>query len=360
MNFSTLARIGMNHARNNLAERLYLYTGYDRTRPINFSGFVNEHCNVKCRYCKYWRLDEYQEEMSIEEWQQALLSIKDFVGTFSISFSGGEPFIKPGFLDLMVWCHRNGIHGGVTTNGSALTPKNARKLVAAHPFNVNISVDAPSAAEHDYLRGKEGLFEKLSDGIGYVREEQARQGVAFPIMIKPTLTSRNFRSAPDMVHWAKEVGATCVNFQPVRRATPETYDELWIEEEEQAELRATMAQLAELKRRGEPIMNSEQTIDLFAEHFRERKATAGSRRNVFSLQNFFVRTNGDVQIGYAETRPVVGNIKQQSAREIWRGAKAQEARRQSVDSDDQLYLGTNNARKSLKDRVKMGLILLRN
>jgi hypothetical protein len=32
--------------------------------------------------------------MTIEEWQAALNSIKDFVGTFSINFSGGEPFIS--------------------------------------------------------------------------------------------------------------------------------------------------------------------------------------------------------------------------------------------------------------------------
>ena len=34
-------------------------------------------------------------------------------------------------LDLMAFCHKNGIHSGVTTNGSALNKKNAAKLVHA-------------------------------------------------------------------------------------------------------------------------------------------------------------------------------------------------------------------------------------
>ena len=48
----------------------------------------------------------------------------------------------------------HGIHSGVTTNGSAINQRNAAKLVAARPFNLEAySVDAPDAALHDYLRG---------------------------------------------------------------------------------------------------------------------------------------------------------------------------------------------------------------
>src|SRR5262245_66275512 len=108
--------------------------------------------------------------MTIERWQADLLIVKQFVGKCSISFSGGEPFIKPGFLDLMAFCHRNGILAGVTTNGSALNRKNASKFVDARPFNLCVSCDAPNAELHDYLRGYPGLFQKLSDGIKYVRE----------------------------------------------------------------------------------------------------------------------------------------------------------------------------------------------
>ena len=108
MKTSTLARLAFKHTYNHFAEELYIHTGKDFTRPVTFYGLVNERCNVKCRYCEYWRLPKYKDEMTIEEWQKALLSIKDFVGTFSISFSGGEPFIKPGFLDLMTFCHDHG------------------------------------------------------------------------------------------------------------------------------------------------------------------------------------------------------------------------------------------------------------
>src|SRR3984885_89079 len=168
MKTSTLARLAFKHTRNHFAEEFYIRTKQDYTKPVTFYGIVNERCNVKCRYCEYWRLPNYKDEMTIEQLQKALLSVKDFVGTYSISFSGGEPFIKPGFIDLMAFCHQNGIHAGVTTNGSALNKKNAVKFVEAHPWNLNVSVDAPFAELHDYLRGWPGLFQKLSDGIKYV------------------------------------------------------------------------------------------------------------------------------------------------------------------------------------------------
>ena len=191
-----LAQLGLKHARNAVAEEVYIHTGHDVSRPVTFYGLVNEHCNVKCRYCEYWRLKHYVPEMTIEEWQTALLSVKDFVGNFFINFSGGEPFIKPGFIDLLAWCPKNGIKAGVTTNGSALTPRNAEKVVAAAPFNVNISVDAPNAEVHDYLRGYPGLFDRLSKGIEYLLAERERAGANFPVNVKPTVNSKNFRLLP--------------------------------------------------------------------------------------------------------------------------------------------------------------------
>ncbi len=352
---STLARLALKHTYNHFAEELYLHTGKDVTKPVTFYGLVNERCNVKCRYCEYWRLPQYKDEMSIEEWQSALLSIKEFVGTFSISYSGGEPFIKPGFLDLMMFCHKNGIHAGVTTNGSALNKKNAAKLVASHPWNLNVSVDAPIAELHDYLRGWPGLFRKLSDGIKYVREERERQGIDFPIIIKPTIGKKNFRYLPDMVEWAKQMGATALNFQPMDKWTPETYEELWIEEHEYDDLQRVVDRMRELKRQGEPIMNSDLVISLLTQHFREQSAPPEAMPCRVGMRDFFIRTNGDIEVCFFY--PSIGNIKEQSAREIWYGPKAAEIRKQTV-ACDRLCLYTCLSQKTLTDKVKMGLTIL--
>jgi len=335
---------------------MYLHTGYDSTKPVTFYGLVNEHCNVKCRYCEYWRLKHYVQEMTIEEWQTALRSIQEFVGTFSINFSGGEPFIKPGFIDLLGWCNSNGISAGVTTNGSALTSRNAAKVVAANPFNVNISVDAPNADVHDYLRGSPGLFDKLSNGIRFLLAERDRQGRKFPINIKPTVNSKNFRLMPDLVEWAVSMGVSCVQLQPVDRWSPETYHELWIEEAELPELERVIERLIKMQREGFPILTSPTILRLFPDNFRGRKAPKEVMPCRVGLRDFFIRTDGRVEV--CVHYPPIGNIREQSAREIWYGPKAQEIRRQTV-ACDRLCLITCLSQKTLKDKVNMGTRLFK-
>jgi MoaA/NifB/PqqE/SkfB family radical SAM enzyme len=276
---------------------------------------------------------------------------------FSISFSGGEPMIKPGFLDLMVFCHQNGIQSGVTTNGSALNRKNAARLVEAEPFNVCVSVDAPNAELHDYLRGWPGLFKKLSDGIQILREERDKKGLDFPIIIKPTIGKKNYKYLPEMLTWTKEIGASVLNFQPMDRWTPETYDELWIEKDEHDELQKVVDKMLELKRAGEPILNSELVISLLVPHFREESAPPEVMPCRVGLRDFFIRTNGDIEVCFFY--PSIGNIKEQSAREIWYGPKAQQIRKETV-ACDKLCLYTCLSQKTIGDKVKMGLNLLKN
>lgn len=357
MELLTLSKLGVKHAQNAAAETMYRSTGYDITKPVTFYGIINEHCNVKCRQCEYWRLKHYKEEMTIEEWQNALLSIKEFVGRFSINFSGGEPFIKKGFIDLLAFCHQNDILSGVTTNGSCMTRENAAKTVAARPFNVNISVDGPNAELHDYLRGSTGLFAKLSNGIRYLREESQIQGVQFPITVKPTINKLNFRLLPEIVEWAQEIGATTINFQPVNRWTRETYEELWIEKEEYEVLEKVIEHLIEMKKNGAPVMNSNEVLRLMLPHFREEKAPSESRPCKVGLRNFWIDTRGDVKL--CDEYPVIGNIKYQSAKEIWYGEKAKVVRQQTL-ACGKLCLITCVSQKTLKDKVVMGLKLLKN
>jgi len=357
MHITSLASLAWKHTQGAIAEEIYLKGGIDATRPIAFYAIVNERCNVRCRYCAYWRLPHYETEMTNEDWQSALLSIRDFVGKFSINFSGGEPFLRRGFIDLLAWCNANGIMAGVTTNGSALTLRNVEKIVAAKPFNINISVDAPSAEIHDYLRGWPGLFDKLSSGIGYLRAERERQGVHFPITIKPTVTSRNFRHLPALVDWAKKVGATSVSMQPMNRWTPETYDELWIEEPDLPELEQVIDQLIAMKRAGAPILTPEQVLSLMPDHFRGNKASPDIMPCRIGLRNYVIKTNGDVE-SCVHGFPVLGNVKIQSAREIWYNQKARKVRSDTV-ACDKLCLITCMSQTSLGDRVKMGLQLVK-
>ena len=276
MKLTNLAGLALKHVRNAFAEELYLRTQTDLTRPIVVYGMVNEWCNYKCRYCDYWRLKEYREEMTIEEWQKALLSLKEFIGPFHIEYSGGEPYIKKGFR-----------------RPAAVLPRPRHPLGRDH--------ERLGVHRQDYQADsrRQAVQHQHVDGLAFARGPQlfsrhrrvagtdhqvaanccspsgAAQKQDFPVIIKPVVHKLNFRQLPDMVDWVKELGATAVNFQPVDRWTKETYDELWIGEDDMPELIEVRDKLLAMKKAVAPILNSELILGVWPEHFREAEGTAG-------------------------------------------------------------------------------------
>lgn len=357
MNILELTRLGAHHVRNAVAEEIYLRTGRDITVPVSIYGEVIERCNYKCRYCEYWQRDNYRDGMSIDEWKTALKSLKEFIGHFHIEFSGGEPYLKKGFIDLITFCGEQGLKWGVTTNGGAFgNERVVDRTVAAKPFNINISIDSHIAEIHNYARGIEGSLGDIVAGIGNIARARTRHGLDFPIIVKAVVHKLNFRQLPDMIDWVREVGGTAINFQPVEQHTPEAKDEFWIGPDELDELIAVKDRLLAMKQAGAPILNSELLLNLWPNHFRREKAPREVMPCRIGMRNFFIRSDGRVEVCW--NFPPIGNVRTQTAREIWYGKDGTERRQETVACET-LCLFTCLSQKNLGDKVAMGMKLVR-
>ena len=124
-----------------------------------------------------------------------------------------------------------------------------------------------------------------------------------------------------MVEWVKGLGATAVNFQPVDRWTKETYDELWIGEDDMPDLIKVRDKLVAMKKAGAPILNSELILGVWPEHFREEKAPPETMPCRVGMRNYFIRPDGNVEVCWFY--PPIGNVRKQSAKKSgtakWRG-----------------------------------------
>ena len=344
---STLIELGWSHVRNALAEAVYTRTGADYTRPVSFHALVLEECNAKCRFCDYWRLDEHREQMSIAQWQDALTEIKDFVGVFHVNFSGGEPFAKRGFVDLLSWCGEHGILAGVTTNGSVMGEEMAARVVAARPFNVNFSLDAPTPALHDYLRGVPGLFRRVQDGIRNLQAAGRDQGVKTRIVLKMCVMAANFEEMPAMARWAREMGVNGLLFQPVQDMTPEVGDELWIEQDQHARLAEVIEECIAMRKDGWPILSSAKFMRLMLSHFRGEAAPPSLSPCHVGLRSLHIQPDGEVELCYR--MPGVGNLREQGVRPVWRGEAARAIRKRSVACPE-LCLCTGGSMLSAREK----------
>jgi MoaA/NifB/PqqE/SkfB family radical SAM enzyme len=354
---SALIKHGLREMGQAVREQVYVRAGVDLTKPLAIKGHVNERCNYRCQMCDFWRLKAYKDEMSIDEWRASLLSLKAFIGRYAIQFIGGEPFIKKGFVGLLRFCTENQISAGVITNGSCFTRKIARETVAARPMNVDISVDGAEPEIHDLLRGVQGSFAQISHGLAYLRDERHAQGIEFPIRVKSTINALNFRGMPALAEWAVRAGASSIGFEPLRHWTRETKEHLWIRGSDVEELARAIDAVIEMKRGGAPIETSEARLRNFLPHFRNEKVIPALATCRVGLRDYHIRCDGNV--GVCWNFPPIGNVKRQTAEEIWYGAVANEIRSQTVACTVGCAFSCA-AHRPLTDRIKSGLLLLGN
>ncbi len=260
---------------------------------------------------------------------------------------------------MLKFCHDKKIGWGVITNGSAFSRHIVEKVIAAKPMNIDISVDSSTAEIHDYIRGMPKSLDKITKGIGFLREERDRLGLKFPIRIKTTVHSYNFRILPELVNWAKLVGATTVDFNPIRLRN--TDSELWIRQESDLKLLQQVVEtLVKMKQDGFPIETSNEKLRTYPAHFLEKQVYHGVSPCRVALRNYRILPNGNVRTCWFY--PMLGNVKDDSARDIWYGKEAKQIRAQTVVCTKFGSVSCANsclAHRSFMQEIKRALLFLK-
>lgn len=134
-------------------------------------------------------------------------------------------------------------------------------------------------------------------GIANLRTCRKTARRDFPIIITPVIHRLNFRDLPQMVVWAKKIRATAIHFQPVDRWTPETFNELWIDDpQDRADLRAVRDDQIAQKRKGAAILKSKLLLRAWDEHFLSQPAPDEYRPCRVGMRNYFIRPDRAVEV----------------------------------------------------------------
>ncbi|MBL8547835.1 MAG: GTP 3',8-cyclase MoaA [Hyphomonadaceae bacterium] len=165
---------------------------------------VTDRCDLRCIYCmsERMRFVPRNELLSLEELDRLCAA---FVarGVRRLRFTGGEPLVRRGFLDLLNSVKR---HLGaaldeitVTTNGVQLA-EFARPLFEAGVRRVNVSVDSLDRETFKHISRRDRLPQVL-DGI----DAAERAGLKIKINTV-ALRHDNAHELPEMVKWAHSRG----------------------------------------------------------------------------------------------------------------------------------------------------------
>jgi len=111
---------------------------------------VTNRCNLNCTYC-YAEVNTSSVELSDEQLREVIDGMYAH-GLRAVLLSGGEPFLRRGFTEFVEWAAERLIVE-INTNGRFVTEDRAARLAAADVKLVQVSLDSPTAAYHDSVRG---------------------------------------------------------------------------------------------------------------------------------------------------------------------------------------------------------------
>lgn len=150
---------------------------------------VTRRCNLKCVHC-YAQADDrdFPDELSTEEGKKLIDDLAEF-GSPVLLFSGGEPLVRKDLPELAEYAVSKGMRAVISTNGTRINSKMAKKLKEIGLSYVGISIDGTEET-NDEFRGVKGAFKKAMEGVHNCMEAGIKVGLRF------TINKSNFREIP--------------------------------------------------------------------------------------------------------------------------------------------------------------------
>ena len=129
--------------------------------PVYTVFDITDKCNLKCIHCYS---SEQNKELGTNDVYHILnMLYKSGVGV--IDFGGGEPLLRKDIFDLISYSKNLGLYTSISTNGILLDDDCVKHLKILSIDHVCISLDSAKPEIHDYIRNKEGTYNKTIRGI---------------------------------------------------------------------------------------------------------------------------------------------------------------------------------------------------
>ncbi len=185
--------------------------------PRRLTLELTKRCNLDCPFC--WRAN-----IENEEWEElgdaALISLVEQASLLGIKtfhlIGGGEPFVRREVCQKIIKKIKQfGGRGSIITNGTLFDRRSIELISSCGWDEVIISLDAPHAELHDYMRRKEGIFEKIKQAIKEFQKIKKTNKQDTPrIMINFIITAVNYKYIREMFSFMKELSIKMIKFLP--------------------------------------------------------------------------------------------------------------------------------------------------
>jgi len=148
------------------------------------------------------------DELTAEQWRSIVDDLHSS-GVMRYTFSGGEPFARPDWRDLLEYVIHKPATVRFNTNATLITDEIAQYLKSTGRVKgFIVSLDGPDAATHDALRGH-GAFDAAIRGIEFLKAAEFRpKGFC-------TITRFNADRIEETLRFGKDLGLSCLTLTPM-------------------------------------------------------------------------------------------------------------------------------------------------
>jgi len=163
-------------------------------------------CNCRCVMCDIWKDNKNLKQLNEDDISGLLSTLKKY-GTRQVLMSGGEALLNTNFFRLCDLLRKENINITLLSTGLLLR-RNAGSLLSS-VNDVIVSLDGDRAV-HDTIRNIPEAYEKLSDGVQYLKSIRPD----YKITGRTVIHKLNFRAWPRIIEAAKEIGLDQISFLP--------------------------------------------------------------------------------------------------------------------------------------------------
>jgi len=305
---------------------------------INFTF----QCNLRCKMC------DMQKQMEINKRENKQIEIDTALcrkiiedtkelGTNSIIFLGGEPFVRGDLFELVEYAKSFNLETILVTNGVLLNDKNIKNCFESGVNWLSISMDAASEQVFSQIRGQ-NVFKTIVDNVRNLNRLKKQENREFPkVVVVCTVMNDNLEELVQVVDLCKSLEVDKVLFQPVvacnvdqtqrKREFPGS-----VPKERLKVLDEAILELIRYKQRTPSnysfLANSIKRLELMKEYFRgsidhrDLPCYAGyNRLQIIQEGKVYFCVNRD------QNEAVFGDIKNESLKKLWYSKRADQYRK---------------------------------
>lgn len=199
----------------------YLYTRASRNgMPLSGTFELTPCCNMACKMCYVRKTKEEQEKIAplrtAKEWLELGKTARE-QGMLYLLLTGGEPFLRPDFQEILSGLHRMGLLISINSNGTLIDEETVEWLKETPPVRINITLYGASDETYARLCGNPKGFTQTARAIRLLKE------AGIQVKINCSVTPYNVDDLEGIYAFAREEGllvqATSYMFPPLRRDT---------------------------------------------------------------------------------------------------------------------------------------------